>query len=405
MDKKYLEVSMFGGFRLDYNGNCIDDSGSRSKKSWLLLAYLLFYHKRVILQDELVKTMCDSDTDGDPWNAVKTLMHRLRSMLSGLGENAGKEIIIGASGGYSVNPDIEVKLDVEAFDAFISAASSAKTPEDRLENTLSALRLYKGDLLPKLSMESWTIPIEEYYHSSYINAAVYAAGELLGSGRFDDCISVCRAAVDVEPYNEQLCGILMKALIATDDRTGAIAVYDRLSKQLFSTFGIMPSEETAAIYREAGNNIQSSALLSGSLNEQLRETGHADGAFPCSYDIFKVLYRAEARRAERTGDVSHVIMFSVAGRDGQEVSRKSLDYAVSNFLEILRRNLRTGDIVSQCSSSQLIAMLIQANYENAITVCDRVIRAYCRKFPHSPVTVDFTVHPLEPFSSFLFEEE
>ncbi|MBO5666012.1 MAG: hypothetical protein J6S45_01040, partial [Firmicutes bacterium] len=54
------------------------------------------------------------------------------------------------------------------------------------------------------------------------------------------------------------------------------------------------------------------------------------------------------------------------------------------------------DVLTKFSASQLLIMLPQANYENSQAVCQRLIKAFNRKYPHSPVTIHSTVHPLEP---------
>ena len=38
----------------------------------------------------------------------------------------------------------------------------------------------------------------------------------------------------------------------------------------------------------------------------------------------------------------------------------------------------------------------QQNYENSCAVCDRLLRAFNRQYPHTPVEIKFSVQPLEP---------
>ena len=46
--------------------------------------------------------------------------------------------------------------------------------------------------------------------------------------------------------------------------------------------------------------------------------------------------------------------------------------------------------------SQLVVMLPQANYENSVMVCQRIEKAFERKYPQSPAKIHFSVQPLEP---------
>ena len=104
----------------------------------------------------------------------------------------------------------------------------------------------------------------------------------------------------------------------------------------------------------------------------------------------------QARSIGRSGEVVHIALFSLHGYRGKELARRSLDVAMNNLEELMLGNLRQGDLVSRCSVSQLVVMLPQANYENSVMVCQRIEKAFERKYPHSPAKIHFSVQPLEP---------
>ena len=70
---------------------------------------------------------------------------------------------------------------------------------------------------------------------------------------------------------------------------------------------------------------------------------------------------------------------------------------MKNLRDLVCSNLRKGDIASQCSISQYILMLPYANYENSCMVCERIVKAFYRQYPHSPAELHFFVQPLEPY--------
>jgi len=69
---------------------------------------------------------------------------------------------------------------------------------------------------------------------------------------------------------------------------------------------------------------------------------------------------------------------------------------MDNLETQIRVNLRRGDAATRCSVSQYIVMLPQANYENSCKVCERIVKSFCRKYPHSPAGIQYAVHPLNP---------
>ena len=85
-----LRVCMFGEFSLSMNGQTINDSDNRSKKIWLLLAYMIYFRSRGISQEELIELLWgDEESSSNPINALKTMFHRTRSMLDRLGTGTG----------------------------------------------------------------------------------------------------------------------------------------------------------------------------------------------------------------------------------------------------------------------------------------------------------------------------
>ena len=130
--------------------------------------------------------------------------------------------------------------------------------------------------------------------------------------------------------------------------------------------------------------------------EQLRESASSAGALVCEYDFFRVLCHSAARSMARSGIATHIALISVSGRKGEELSKRSLERAMENLEDQIRVSLRRGDAVARCSVSQYILMLPQANYENSCMVCERIVGAFSRRYPHSPVQLKYEVHPLEP---------
>lgn len=398
MDDEAVRVQMLGKFSITYGNNTIDDSENRSHKVWLLLAYMIYRREQGISQDELVNLLwSQGGGSGNPVNALKTMFHRVRSMLNQLEPSAGHNLILRQKGSYAWNETVSVTLDVEEFDFLCRAAEAEEDDDRRLKYYLQATQLYQGDFLSRLSSELWVVPIAAYFHNRYVQSALSAVQLLQERGRLQELVDLCYAALKMEPYNETLYQYLMRGLLDLGDQRGAITVYEEMSELLFADFGIMPSEEALALYREAVRTVNDRAIPMGVVREQLREETHAAGALFCEYDFFKVLYQSEARSIARSGDAVHIGLISVLDSDGNELAKRSLDRVMDNLREVVQNGLRRGDIASKCSVSQFILMLPRANYENSCMVCERVIKIFTRQYPHSPAKLNYSVQPLEPF--------
>lgn len=396
-----IHVTMLGQFAITMGERTVDDHSNRMKKVWLLLAYLIYARDSRHTQDQflsLVQGADNSEVD-DPAGRLKALFYRARAMLNGLGENAGHDLIVRKGGSYGWNTEIPLELDVEQFDKLCTEAARQQDAEEKLSLQLQALALYGGDFLPKLSMEPWVMPIHAYYHRLFLETVEQALPALEDRQRWTEAESLCQKALKIEPYSEILYQHLMRCRLSSGDRTGVISAFEQMSELLFDTFGVMPSDESRQLYREASREVNDQSMPIDTVRDNLRENTGAKGAMYCEYDFFKLLYQVQARALIRSGDVIHIALLSLRGSGRQPLARRSLDTAMDNLQALVLDNLRQGDVVTRCSVSQMIIMLPQANYENSCAVCQRVIKAFQRQYPHSPADIHFSVQPLEPASS------
>lgn len=395
MNGPTLQVQMLGQFTLRYGDRTISDSDDRSRRVWSLLAYMLYNHGRSFAQEELIHLYwSNNEKSADPGNALKSIFHRIRTALDKLQPGLGRLLIRRKAGRYFWNNTMPLSLDIEDFEAHFHAAEAAGDDDVRLAEYQSALALYAGDPLPRMTDEIWTIPIVAYYHSLYTRAAAGAIELLEKQERTAEAVALCRRAIHIEPYQEDLYEHLMRGLLRTGDMKGAMSVYEEMSEQLFAHFGVMPSETLRTLYRQATRTVNDRTLTMDEVCSQLEEPAPHGGAMVCEYDFFKILYRFEARSIARNGHSANICLLSVSGKDGEMLARRSLDPAMNNLQVLVQNNLRRGDVIARCSISQYIILLPQANYENSRMVADRLVSAFYRRYPHSPAWLRYTVQPL-----------
>ena len=397
MANNTIRIQMFGRFSLSANGFSIDDSANRSHKVWLLLAYLIYHRDRSVSQEELVKLLWGEENESaNPLGALKTTLHRVRTTLDHLFPSAGHELIVRRNGAYAWTDAWETELDITIFEDLYNRSQACSNDEERLELLMSALALYQGDFLTKLSSQIWVVSIATHYYNLYMKGVLEALPLLEQYNRYQEAAALCNHTLQFDPYNETIYQYLMQNLLRLGDQKGAVVAYEEMSDLLLADLGVLPTEESRAIYREAIKTVNDRMISPSMLHQQLQERTPAKGALVCDYDFFKLLYQVEARSLSRSGDVIHIALFSMTDTQGEELAKRSLSHAMDNLLEQIRINLRRGDTVARCSASQYILMLPHANYENSCMVCERIIRAFCRQYPHSPALLHYSVRPIEP---------
>ncbi len=390
-----VQITMLGEFTLETSTQTLSSGENRSRKSRLLLAYLSYYHRRVVPQEELVAQLWGGeDTSSNPANALKTMFHRLRTLLGSMDCFNGIAPLVHRKGGYAWNPRIPVFLDTDRFDELCRRAETTEGAE-RLDLQYQAARLYRGDFLSRYASFPWVAATGERYHRKYMSLLDEVLPALENTGLFEESAALCRSAIAVEPCSEPLYARLMRSLLSLGDQAGAIAVYEDIRKCLYDRSGDMPCEALRSLYHEAMRRINEKALSIFELQEQLCEPP-GTGALFCDYDFFRVVYNAFVRDLARSGQIIQLCLITVQGAEGTSLSRRSLESCMSNLREILCASLRRGDLVTACSANQYAILLPRANYENSCRVCERVSKAFYRRCPHTPARLHYAAQPLAP---------
>lgn len=387
-----LYIRMLGEFSLQAGEVQLSERNDRSKKVWKVLAYLLTHRNQIISRRTLIDLLWSDDSAGsNPENSLKAVMYRVRTLLNQLWPTAGHELILYKKEGYTWNSEISVTIDAEEFEKLCKKESA--TDEEMINHLLDAQAIYRGGYLENMSTETWVVPLTAYYHNLYIEAMLDLIPLLVKNERHEEVVSVCKAALLEESYHEPLHQHLMQALIAKGDHKGSAEVYEKLSQQLLDEFGLRPSEETVALYRTALQTIRNEHLSISDVLEYLDEP-HAEGALECDYDYFKILSRAEARTVRRTGIPAHIALLTVEALGNKTLSRRSMNLAMDHLGDQICRTLRQSDAYSRCSIAQYALLLPGTTDENAKTVCKRINDTYIRRYPQSPVRIQYHVESL-----------
>ena len=392
---EHLHITFLGPICLQTQTCQISENDNRTKKIWSLLSYLICQRGRVVPQQKLIELLWGEEpASSNPENALRITFHRLRSLLNGLWPNAGRDLILYKDNGYIWNDACPMTLDYEQFEQLL--AQQYEDTDRRLSALEEALKLHQGDFLEKQSSETWVIPVTTHFHNLYVQAVMEAAGLLSQRNRHRDAVAILQKAVLTEPYHEALHQLLIQEFAALEDRENAAQVYHGLCKRLFDDFGIRPSEETRQAYRAVAHALSEKSLAMDEVLEPLQESEPESGAMRCDYDYFKVLCFAQSRSLARSGQIAHVLLLSVSSGNDVPLTKTTQSRIMHQLGEQIRTNLRRGDTFSQCSISQYIVLLPQANYENSCMVCRRIIGAFNRRHPHVSAKINFMVQPLSP---------
>ena len=385
-----VSICLFGGFRMERDGKVLTDDINRSQKHWSVLAYLVIHRDRDIPQTELIEQFWQEENCANPASALKTLLYRIRAMIEPLfGDDT--EAVVSRRGSYAWNRD----LPCEVEDLCLRASVPELESGERLELLRRATGLYKGMLLPKLSDQIWLIPLATRLHSRYVTAVKELFDLLVERGLYDELASVCLRASELDPMNESLHIMAIRALLFQGRNSAALSHYEKTTEMLYRSLGVRPSDELRELYTEIMSVEKGMETDLEVIQADLREAARRPGAYVCEYGFFQEVYRLEARRYQRSGTCVHIALLTVSLPDGSMPTLKQLNITMDQLLVALQTQLRSGDVVSRYSAAQYVVMLPAANYENSRSVMDRIISAFYRQHRHNFLTISYKIREVE----------
>ena len=244
----------------------------------------------------------------------------------------------------------------------------------------------------------WAMALDAYFHSKYIAVCTMAAELLCTAERWPEVIALCRSALELEPYSDELNAALVRALDASGLSAAALEHYERISRMMLAELGVAVAEKLSAAYRAISKNSQAPETNIGSIRDELAEN-EADGAYYCGYELFRQIYHFKARECSRTGQLIQLAMLTIVPAKQHTPGERAKNSAMDRLGEVIRGSLRIGDAYSQLSSTQYVILLQSTDYENGKRVLERVANNFRRAAPRSEFLVQHSLVPMLPAES------
>lgn len=237
-----LHISLLGALEIRQGDQLLRDFVSR--KSPALLAYLALaggVQSRDHLAGLFWGEMADADAKANLRQALTNLRHSVEPYL----------IISPAA--VAFDHTRPYSLDVEEFQAQVSAAASAKGAQ-AIERLRQAVDLYRGDLLHGFfvrdapDFEEWALGQRERLRSLAIHAYHSLISHHLSERAYLLGIEYATRLLALDPLSEEAHRHLMLLLARSGQRSAALAQFETCRRLLSEEMGVEPAAETRALY-------------------------------------------------------------------------------------------------------------------------------------------------------------
>lgn len=391
-----IVICMLGRFSISQGELSIGDSYNRTHQLWNLLEYLIAYRSKTVSQEELISVLWPDESSENPANALKNLIYRIRTTFSGYGFEFARDMILFHRGSYHWNNELDCVVDVEEFDRLIAEGFASADREIKIDRFMRAIALYEGDFLPGSNCEEWVVSLSACYRSKYFSCVFETLEMLMARGQYEEARKIAEKAIVVDPFEEHAHMYLIRTLVFQDKPGQALEHYRRITDLFYRELGVRPSEALRSLYREITKSVKNVESDLDMIREDLAEQNAPMGAYYCDYEVFKNMYRVEARAASRSGEAIFVGLLTVTDTDNNIPELRLLSRVMEHLLECIRLSLRRGDVVSRFSPTQYVLMLPTLTYENGEMVLERICRRFRQDFRNREIRIHTNLQPLQP---------
>jgi len=395
MPNARIKIKMFGNFEIVVNGNVALTQLRQAKKTSQFLEYLILKKDRAVPHEELLEMLWSDKENRNPATALRTLLHRYRSLVDQSGLPELSDSILTARGAYQWNSNLDCEIDVFEFERL---CQEARTPgmsnRECIERYLQMLQIYTGPLLTNSAEEMWVVPKSVYYHDLFLESVFTLLDLLKVEEEYDVIVQVCRKAMDVDMFDERLHLELMMALVKTGKKREALSQYYFATDLHYKQLGIQPSGEIRAVYKLIVQADQEMEADIEKVQNMLEEDTDGHGAFVCEYEIFKEIYQLQRRMLERYNGTMFLALLTISNTYEQRFDNLVLDNIMKQLLLVSQTNLRRGDTISRYSVMQYVVLLPSVTYETGRLVMDRIKKAFYNEYVKSSVVLTYKLRPL-----------
>ena len=391
-----IQIQMLGRFAILVNGVDIAPKLSKSRKGLSLLQYLILQEGVSVPNQQLYEVLWPSEESSNPESALKTLVSRMRTILLRQSETLSR-CIVTDRGSYKFTMGLDIEVDLYEFRK-LSATLLRKqdvAPEDAPMYD-RVIKLYRGDLLAESSVqENWATAYHVEMHEKYLQLVYRYVAYLEAQESNDEVIYVCRRALEVDAFDERMHIALMSAMLRRGSVNEALMQHRHVTEIYYKYLGIQPTETIQEFYKKI---ISADRSLDESLSyicDELKTGSKNVGAFVCEYAIFKEIFNLQVRNLERMDLSVYVMLVMLRDVNGRPIEPLRLNALMNGLLEIMRVNLRKGDVVSQFSASQFALLLPMDAKESGTIVIERIKRAFYKQYARSNVVLNYRISDLD----------
>ncbi len=237
-----IVIRAFGRPEVAVNGKAVNMSDWRTQSVRDLFFYFLF-KREAVTKEQVGVALLPEIPD------LQTLKKRFKNEIYRLRRAVGREVIVFDEEYYLFNRALDYEYDVEAFDTYLKRADKSRETAEKIEWYQKAVNLVQGTYLSDVDAD-WVIHERARLEQAYTAALESLARLYLNVNQLEKCISICQLGLTLNPCNETLYQLSMRANAVLGDRASIARLYQACKAALDDELGLAPSLETETLFHE-----------------------------------------------------------------------------------------------------------------------------------------------------------
>lgn len=271
-----LRIWLFGALRLEHEDFPIDPATVHPVQG--LLAYLLIHRQRLHSRAMLAGMLWGDRSDDKARRCLNTALWRLRGALEPEGIARGTYLVSSAANELGFNCASDHWLDVAVFEEQVhrALAGPAGSVQNRdLDGLWESVQLCSGELLEGF-YDDWVLRERERLRLLYLRCLRQLMQSYRQQGAYEDSLACAQQILACDPLREEVHREVMRLYCDLGQRALAVRQYQRCREVLADELGILPMEETRALYAHiAGRRWPDSGQASARLHEAVQQLHQA----------------------------------------------------------------------------------------------------------------------------------
>lgn len=238
-----IRIEALGRFAVTIDDHPLTFGNRVPRKILSLLKVLVALGGRAVPDYRIADALWPEDEADAARAALSVSLHRLRKLLG------HPDALLVEDGAVSINPRI-CWVDVAAFEQTLDGLPDVLTAE-ALTALESALRLYRGVLLPGEGEDTWSPAARERLHTRFLRGVVRAGRAHENAGQHERATETYLRGLEIDDLSEPMYQGLMRCHLALGQHGEAVAVYQRLARTFAQRVGLRPSPVTETLVEQA----------------------------------------------------------------------------------------------------------------------------------------------------------